>query len=78
MLRHEKGRAVVQERRIKFQSVDLLRFGLSGGEFDSVLRAVGGVDALIDWDAKSPRSTSCAIWTTSAPRKTKLFDHPDS
>ena len=50
----KKAERWFKERRIKFQSVDLLRFGLSGGEFDSVLRAVGGVDALIDWDAKSP------------------------
>ena len=27
---------------------------MSGGEFDSVLRAMGGVDALIDWSVKSP------------------------
>ena len=52
----KKAERWFKERRIKFQSVDLLRFGLSGGEFDSVLRAVGGVDALIDWDAKSPET----------------------
>ena len=43
-----------KERRIKFQQIDLVRFGMSGGEFDSVLRAVGGVDTLIDWSVKSP------------------------
>lgn len=69
----KKAERWFKERRIKFQSVDLLRFGLSGGEFDSVLRAVGGVDALIDWDCQEPpRSTSCATWTTSAPRKTSF------
>ena len=35
-----------KERRIKFQQIDLVRFGMSGGEFDSVLRAVGGVHAV--------------------------------
>ena len=74
----KKAERWFKERRIKFQSVDLLRFGLSGGEFDSVLRAVGGVDALIDWDAQAPRSTSCATWTTSAPRKTSSSTTPSS
>ena len=74
----KKAERWFKERRIKFQSVDLLRFGLSGGEFDSVLRAVGGVDALIDWDVKAPRSPSCATWTTSAPRKTSSSTTPSS
>ena len=33
----KKAERWFKERRIKFQSVDLLRFGLSGGEFDSCL-----------------------------------------
>ena len=44
----KKAERYFKERRIKFQSVDLLRFGLSGKEYDSVLRAVGGIDNLID------------------------------
>ena len=50
----KKAERWFKERRIAFQSVDLVKYGMSGGEFDSVLRAVGGVDRLIDWDAKSP------------------------
>ena len=50
----KKAERWFKERRIKFQQIDLVRFGMSGGEFDSVLRAVGGVDALIDWSVKSP------------------------
>ena len=50
----KKAERYFKERRISFQSIDLLRFGLSGKEFDSVLRAVGGIDNLIDWDSKDP------------------------
>ena len=39
-----------KERRIKFQSIDLIKYGMSNGEFESVLRAVGGIDNLIDWE----------------------------
>ena len=40
-----------KERRIKFQSVDILKYGMSRGEFESVKRVVG-LDAMIDEKAK--------------------------
>ena len=40
----KKAERWFKERRIKYQSIDLVRYGMSGGEFDSVLRAVGGID----------------------------------
>ena len=39
----KKAERYFKERRIRVQQIDLLRYGMSGGEFDSVLRAVGGV-----------------------------------
>lgn len=48
----KKAERWFKERRIKYQFIDMKRYGLSGKEFDSVLRAVGGVDALVDWDGK--------------------------
>ena len=50
----KKAERWFKERRIKFQSIDLVKYGMSGGEFDSVLRAVGGIDNLIDWTVKDP------------------------
>lgn len=47
----KKAERWFKERRIKFQSVDLIKYGMSRGEFDSVRRAVG-LDALIDEKAK--------------------------
>ena len=49
----KKAERYFKERRIKYQYVDLLRFGLSGKEFDSVLRGVGGIDKLINWASKA-------------------------
>ena len=48
----KKAERYFKERRIKYQYIDLNRYGLSPKEFDSVLRAVGGVDNLIDWNCK--------------------------
>ena len=66
-----------KERRIKFQQIDLVRFGMSGGEFDSVLRAVGGVDALIDWSVKSPEIDLMRYTDDKRAKEDKLFDHPE-
>ncbi len=68
----KKAERYFNERRIKVQNIDLVRYGMSNGEFESVLRAVGGVDNLIDWEKNPPRSISCAIWTTALPRRTSF------
>ena len=47
-----KAERFFKERGIKFQYVDLKQKGLSKGEFQSVSRAVGGLDAMIDQDSK--------------------------
>ena len=47
----KKAERYFKERRIKFQSIDILRYGMSRGEFDSVRRAVG-LDAMTDDKAK--------------------------
>lgn len=39
----KKAERYFKERRIPFQSIDLKTYGMSGREFDSVLRAVGGL-----------------------------------
>ena len=47
-----KAERYFKERRIPFQSVDLKEKGLSKGEFQSVMQAVGGLEAMIDPDCK--------------------------
>ena len=47
-----KAERFFKERGIKFQSIDLNQKGLSKGEFNSVMQAVGGIDAMIDPDCK--------------------------
>ena len=71
-----KAQRYFQERRIKFQSIDLVRYGMSGKEFDSVLRAVGGVDNLIDWNNKSQEITNMKYMDDKIAKEDKLFDDP--
>ena len=48
----KKAERWFKERGIKFQSIDLPRYGMSAGELQNVLRAVGGVEGLLDPKAK--------------------------
>ena len=47
-----KAERFFKERGIRFQSVDLKEKGLSKGEFQSVMQAVGGLEAMIDPNCK--------------------------
>lgn len=47
----KKAERYFKERKIKFQSIDLPRYGMSKREFDSVKIAVG-LDAMIDENSK--------------------------
>ena len=70
-----KAERYFKERRIKFQSVDMKKYGMSGGEFDSVLRAVGGIDNLIDWDGKSPDLELIRYMANTADKEDRVFDN---
>ncbi len=48
----KKAERYFKERRIPFQRIDLLKFGLSPREFETVLRAVGK-DALLNKNSKA-------------------------
>lgn len=73
----KKAERYFKERRIKYQYVDLLRYGLSGKEFDAVLRDVGGIDNLIDWDGKSPEITLMKYMDDAIAKEDKVFDAPE-
>ena len=72
----KKAERWFKERRIPFQSIDLIRFGMSGREFDSVLRAVGGIDHLIDWYGKSQEITNMKYMDDPRAKEDRVFDDP--
>ncbi|MEA5040189.1 MAG: ArsC/Spx/MgsR family protein [Clostridiaceae bacterium] len=63
-----------KERRIKFQSIDLLRFGMSAGELKSVARAVGGLEALTD--EKHPDAATLRYLALAEDKERRLLDDP--
>ena len=65
----KKAERYFKERRIKYQFVDILRYGMSRGELGSVKNAVG-ISALSD----DPEITYLAY---DADKLEKLFDCPE-
>ena len=72
----KKAERRFKERRIKYQFIDLIKYGMSGKEFDSVLRAVGGIDNLIDWNGKSQEITNMKYMDDKIAKEDKVFDDP--
>ena len=62
----KKAERWFKERRIKYQSADLLRYGMSGGEFDRV----------IDWEQKAPEIDLMRYMDDKTAKEDKVFDNP--
>jgi len=44
----QKAERYFKERGIKFQRIDIVKYGISKGEYQNVKAVVGGIYALID------------------------------
>ena len=70
----KKAERYFKERRIKYQYIDLLKYGMSKGELTSVANAAG-IDNLID-----PKDQDYELFMHLALKDDKLmrlFDYPD-
>ena len=69
----KKAERYFKERRIKYQYIDVLKYGMSRGELSSVKNAVG-LDAMID--AANEDSTLLKYLASAEAKLDKLFDDP--
>ena len=70
-----KAERFFKERGIKFQFVDLKEKGLSKGEFNSVKQAVGGIDKLIDENAKDKDTLALIKYIADEDKEEKILDN---
>ena len=70
----KKAERYFKERRIKVQNIDLIRYGMSRGEFNSVKNAVG-LEALIDPSAPGVELLTYLAYT--ADKEEKLLEEPE-
>ena len=71
----KKAERYFKERRIKYQLIDLPRYGMSRRELESVKSAVG-LDALID--PKAPDADLIKYMAGDAERLERLLEYPDN
>ena len=72
----KKAERYFKERRIKFQYIDVAQYGFSPKEFDAVLRGVGGIDNLVDWDKNHPDITLMKYMEDKVAKEDKVYDNP--
>ncbi len=70
----KKAERYFKERKIKYQMIDVSKYGMSKGEFSSVKAAVGGLEALID--EKSPDAALLKYLAYESDREAKLLENP--
>lgn len=70
-----KAERFFKERGIRLQSVDLKEKGLSRGELQSVMQAVGGLDALIDPDCRDKDLLTLIRYIAAEDRAAKVLEN---
>lgn len=64
-----------KERGIKYQFIDMKEKGMSRGEFNSVMQAVGGADKLISDKSKDKELLTLIKYLTDEDKTEKLFEN---
>ena len=72
----KKAERYFKERGIKFQSVDIVKYGLSKGEYNSVKNAAGGMDALIDVKSKEYEARHIKYLANKEDIEANLLENP--
>lgn len=71
----KKAERFFKERRIKYQFIDMKAKGMSKGEWDSVSRAVGGLDVMIDENCRDKELITLMRYLTDDARLKKAFEN---
>ncbi len=71
----KKAQRYFKERRIKVQFIDLKEKEMSKGELQSVMRAVGGIDAVIDPNAKDQDTVALITYLAESQKFDKFLEN---
>ena len=70
-----KAERFFKERGIRFQSVDIKEKGLSKGEFQSGMQAVGGLEAMIDENCKDNDTLMLIKYIAAEDKMQKVLEN---
>lgn len=71
----KKAERYFKERKVKFQSIDLLDKGFSKRELESVISAVGGIENIIDKNAKDTDALAMINYSPDSTKFEKLLEN---
>ena len=71
----KKAQRYFKERGIKFQMIDLKEKEMSRGEFENVARALGGLEKLVDPNAKDKQTLALLDALVDWQNEDKLFEN---
>lgn len=72
----KKAERYFKERKIKYQLVDLPKYGMSRGELQSVIKSVGSIDLLIDEKSKHSDAQLIKYLASNDAKIEKLMENP--
>lgn len=72
----QKAQRYFKERKIKFQLIDVAKYGMSKGEYESVKKAVGGLEHLVDTNAKGYEQSFIEYLASEEAKEEKLLENP--
>lgn len=70
-----KAERYFKEHRIKYQMIDLREKDMSRGEFNSVKQAVGGIDSMINENAKDKDVITLMKYLSDGDKEEKLIEN---
>lgn len=70
-----KAERYFKERRIKYQMINLREKEMSRGEFNSVKQAVGGIDSMINENAKDKDVITLMKYLSDSDKEEKLIEN---
>ena len=73
----KKAERYFKERRIKYQLIDVAKYGMSKCEYNSVKNAVGGMDKLFDEKSKAYEEHFIKYLASAEAKEEKLLEHPE-
>lgn len=71
----KKAERYFKERNIKYQFVDLVKFGMSNGEYNNIRRAVGSLAELIDENSKEYEKCFVKYLASDEAKEEKLLEN---
>lgn len=70
-----KAERFFKERRIKYQLIDMKEKVMSRGEFNSVKQSVGGIDSMVDENAKDKDLLALIKYLSDGDKEEKVFEN---